>query len=90
MGKRYVLRIARKDIVWNEQNMRWESPSSSLGYVSVRSGSKPKCLANEPIGCAPKPVRNAQAINSRVVGYSEVTQFDGLSPNLRLRADDTP
>jgi len=24
MGKRYVLRIARKDIVWNQQNMRWE------------------------------------------------------------------
>jgi hypothetical protein len=26
----------------------------------------------------------------RFVGYSEVIQFDGLSPNRRLRADDTP
>ena len=47
--------------------------------MNVRSGSKPTCLANEPIGCARKPVRNAQAINSRMVGYSEVIQFDGLS-----------
>ena len=24
LGTRDVLRIARKDIVWNQQNMRWE------------------------------------------------------------------
>ena len=32
MGTRDVLRIARKDIVWNQQNMRWECEAKNASY----------------------------------------------------------